>query len=311
MARFAASFFLLLALAFPNGASAFSDVFIFGDSFSDVGNNGPSAIPPALIDLVGVWGYDADRWTNAGGTLWSDSLASQLGVPAAAVPSSLGGNNYAVGGARADELTGPGGQITNYGTSVGNSADPNALYIVFAAGNDLLQGQDAASTITDVIDAVLALDAMGANHVLVGNLPDFSPLAPGSGPLATPPQGLPIPATAAAFTSAFNSGLATALAGITGPNIYELDVAGVLDPLLADPVGNGYAAGLSLCVDDPLCIAGSGQSQYLMFDHVHFMSDPHDLIAASVMAAIPEPSTALQLGLGLLVAGGMGRRRRR
>lgn len=285
----------LCFVASDSPAHAYSDVFFFGDSFSDTGNFGPS---DASAVLPGSFGYDPDRWTNNGGTVWSESFSATLGFASAAVASSDGGNNYAVGGARADELA---PQIGSFNADLdGGSADTTALYIILAGGNDMLQGQTPASTVTDVVNSILSLSALGAENILVASIPDLSPLAPGTGPLATGPDGVPIPAGSDVWAQDFNTGLAAAIPGLTGVNVIEFDLASLLNALITDPVGNGFSSGLSLCVNDANCIAGIGTENFLMQDHVHFMSATHELIAAGAIAAIPEPSIALLMGLGLI-----------
>ncbi len=287
----------LLMLLVASPSAAFTNVYFFGDSLTDTGNNGPADIaPPASLQIP--YGYDPDRWTNLGGSIWSETFASSLGY--AAVADSDGGTNYAVGGARADEMA---GQVSQFSTDVGGSADSNALYIVWAGGNDLLQGFDTATTVTDVTNAIMSLSALGAQNFLVGNVPNFEPLAPGSGPLG---GFAPIPAGADLWATQFNGQLSTALAGLTGLTVYEYDAHAFLDPILADPVGSGYSQGLNLCVNDANCIAGIGTGDFVMHDHLHAMSGIHDQIAAGALAIIPEPSTALLLGLGL---GALGMRR--
>ena len=272
----------------------FTDLFFFGASGTDTGNNSPSIVMPLLGLDDAALGYDPDRWTENGGSMWSETFATALGHSGAAQASAFGGNNYARGGDTADEIQ---LQITSLSTDVGGSLDGGALYAIWGGGNDLLQGDTAANAASDVINAINSLSALGAQHFLVLNQADFSPLAPGTGPLG---GVAPIPPNADIWSTDFNNALSLALAGLGGVSIYEYDVASVLNPLVQDPVGSGFSEGLNLCADDTDCQNGIGTADFLMMDHVHMMSAAHDLIAAGAFAAVvPEPSTGVLLGLGL------------
>lgn len=291
----------LVTLAFVVGqastghATTFSDLYVFGASQSDTGNNGPIDASPVL---PASFGYDPDRWTNAGGTMWVETLAAGLGLASATVASSDGGNNYAVGGNRADQVVSE--QIPAFSAAVGGSAPSTALYVVWSGGNDFLQGQSAASTVTDVTDIILGLSGLGAENFLVLNMPDFSPLAPGGGPLG---GTVPIPPGADIWANDFNTGLSASLASLTGVTIYEYDAASLINAIFADPVGNGFSQGLALCADDIDCINGIAVDDFVMMDHVHIASPVQQLIGAGALTAVPEPSTGLLLGLGLLGLG--------
>ncbi len=295
--------FVILAIAVPieAGAATFSDLYFFGASGSDTGNAGPVDGSPTF---PAMFGYDPDRFTNAGGTLWSEDFATALGLASAAVASSDGGNNYAVSGAGAGDLT---AQIAALSADIGGPLPSTALYSIRAGGNNLLAGDDPAATATVVINQILALSALGAEYFLVGNMADISPLAPGGGPLG---PVAPIPPGAGVWASDFNTALSAGLATLSGVTIYEYDSASVINALIADPVGNGFSAGLALCSEDIDCINGIGTEDFLMMDHVHMMSTPHQLIAAGALAVIPEPSTALLVGLGLAALGARRSQRR-
>jgi phospholipase/lecithinase/hemolysin len=271
---------LTLALVFAAPSTAFTDVYFFGGSATDTGNSGP--IDGTLSHFPSEFGYDLDRWTNAGGTLWPEGLAAGLGFSEASVASSDGGNNYATSGQRADEMA---LQIAALTADVGGPLNSNALYAIWTGGNDLIQFQTAASTVTDVTSAILSLAALGAKDFLVLNYYDFSLIPPG-GPLA---DLAPLPPDADVWVSDFNSGLASALAGLSGVNIYQYDVASLINGIFADPIGAGFAAGLAFCTEDADCINGIGTEDFVMMDHLHLMSGPNQLIAADALATVTEP----------------------
>jgi len=82
------------------------------------------------------------RFTN--GFVWVEQLAQTMGIPLS--PSLLGGTNFAFGGAHTGPLphVPPTGvptltdQVTQFLGATGGLADPDALYVVFGGGNDVL-----------------------------------------------------------------------------------------------------------------------------------------------------------------------------
>ena len=187
-----------LGLAASTAASAaYSQLYVFGDSLSDSGNDfvitgkvGPS--PAYYTD-----GTHTGRFTN--GYNYADLLAQSLGLNLKA--STLGGTNYAYGGARSEyvrpELGAYGAlsfndQIAQYLGTYG-AADPNALYVLWIGSNDMsdallkavntyMSGGDpvpvisaeVSQTVTDIITALVTLETLGGKHFLVGNIPDMA-----------------------------------------------------------------------------------------------------------------------------------------
>jgi phospholipase/lecithinase/hemolysin len=269
---------LALLLAQAAGAQTFTRIFFFGDSITDTGILRPAYIP---LDLVGTWGYDPDRWTNDGGAVWAEGFAAALGHSATSRVD--GGTNYATGGARTDELA---AQINWFKADHG-TADASALYVIWAGGNDLLQGYGTSHAVNGVISAINQLNGLGAKKFLVANFYDLGPLAPGTGPLG---PLVPIPAGASQWVSAYATELSVALATLSGVTLYEFDAKALFDPIVSDPAAHGFSAGLGLCVDDPSCVAGIGVDDHLMFDHVHLTSAGHDLLAQGALRVVPPPS---------------------
>src|SRR5262245_53919145 len=148
---------VLLWLLMPvAGARAYTNVFFFGDSITDTGRNAPSDPPNNALGLVTTYGYDANRWTNNGGSVWAEGFAAALGHSATS-RDIIGGTNYAVGGSRTDQLA---AQVTLFSSDVAGVADPGALYVVWSGGNDLLQGYTTSHAVSGVIAAILQLSAL-------------------------------------------------------------------------------------------------------------------------------------------------------
>ncbi|WP_081284707.1 autotransporter outer membrane beta-barrel domain-containing protein [Chromobacterium subtsugae] len=201
---------LATALALPAAANAYSNIYYFGDSLSDVGAfGGQSGLPAGA------------RWTTGYGPNWTNVLSGHFGLQSVAnnplnATTSSSGNNYAQGGAVAQtyqaitqypntsgssgsvEQYGPGGtlliqelpqQTAAYLASTGGKADPNAVYSVWIGGNDVIAALGTASSTSGqqllgasaqyTAASVQALVKAGAKNVIVPNLPNM-----GAAPLA-------------------------------------------------------------------------------------------------------------------------------
>ncbi|MFT0534052.1 autotransporter outer membrane beta-barrel domain-containing protein [Castellaniella hirudinis] len=233
---------LSVALALPPAAQAYSNLYFFGDSLSDVGAFG------------GLGGLPSNaRWTTNNDNNWTNILAGRFGF--AASPNNpanphiaANGNNYAQGGAQANpagqaqQPTDPSGMPTGDAMAVTNlqgqlgtylaqhaRADANALYALWIGGNDVIAaaGQGAGATdylmasAASTVGTVGALKNAGARTILLPNLPDV-----GAAPLAVfaaiqaavPPAGIAAAwgaawASLAAANGAYDpAAIATALA---------------------------------------------------------------------------------------------------
>jgi len=277
---------LLLASA-AKAVPAFSNLFAFGDSLTDTGNLvafAPSTCPPSPP-------YAGCKFSN--GPLWIEGLAASLGLSVS--PAFAGGsNNYAVAGAVANDLLVS--QIPAFSAAVSGSADPGALYVVWAGANDGLFSLNPFIAADKVKQAILDLSALGATSFLVPNLPDLSltPLGTGN-------------ASALTFTLLFNNRLAANLASLggSGLEISFFDIFTRTNEVVANPGAFGFTNITGQCVNAP---AGTNCDQYLFWDDVHPTRAAHALIASNAVAVLPEPSTAVFLLLGLA---GLAARRRR
>ncbi|EPD3810938.1 autotransporter outer membrane beta-barrel domain-containing protein [Cronobacter dublinensis] len=158
-----------LALGLACGAAApavaWDNLYIFGDSLSDTGNNGR-------------YTFDSGRYP-----LYDEILASHYGVTLS--PSDKGGTNYAAGGGVAVPAIGDDNtqdQVQRYLSQTGGRADKNGLYIHWVGGNDLgaavlnpLQATSiVSSSATAAASQVRTLLNAGAGTVIVPTVPDVS-----------------------------------------------------------------------------------------------------------------------------------------
>ncbi len=274
----------------------FTQIVAFGDSLSDTGN-----------DLI-AYGtpqppYYDGRASN--GPNWIDQLASKLGV-ADPQPSLAGGTNYAYGGATADSADAENGipylaqQVQMY-LQASPTADPNALYTVWAGANDFFYGQTNPSVpADDVAAAVTSLISAGAKNLLVPNLPGqgATPLELSLGPSAVAAINALDVAYNADLTADLNS-LRVADPGVT---ITMFDTYSLLNAVLQNPAAYGFTDTTDeLIQQGPNAIA----SQYLFWDFVHPTTAADAFLADGVYSQlVPEPSgliLACFIGMALAV----------
>ncbi|HUH91138.1 MAG TPA: autotransporter domain-containing protein [Lysobacter sp.] len=278
----------------------YSQTIFFGDSLTDSGH-----FRPVLVGAVGPGGALLGKFTTNPWLVWSEYLADFYGTDANA--ANQGGDNYAVGGARAGEDSlGPLGftpsmttQLTSYLTATGGVADPNALYTVWGGNNDLFavaQGAPAQATIgaavTSQIGVVGALQAAGAQYVLVPSIPDLglTPSARAQGALAQSQ----LTQLATVYNDALYGGLAA-----TGLRVIPLDTFHLFQEVAARPGEFGFsnitgtACQPQITAQSVTCQPGTyvtpdAATSYAFADGVHPSGAAHELIAdyaASILEA--------------------------
>jgi phospholipase/lecithinase/hemolysin len=170
--------------------ASYSQLIVFGDSLSDMGN----ACPKGNMKKATVFCplYSNQRFSD--GQVWIEHLAKDLSLDLS--PSSLGGNNFAFGGASSGYENGniPGlrKQLETYLLKVQDSADPDALYVIWIGGNDFknkfasfdflnLEELLFEDLLNEISNAVKRLSRKGAQHFLIPNLPPVhrTPIASG------------------------------------------------------------------------------------------------------------------------------------
>jgi len=254
-------------------------MYVFGDSLSDTGAF--TALAPGFCPDPP---YADCRFSN--GPVWVEHLATDLGV--SATTAYAGGTNWAIGGQRTDNLFADsnfGGQLFNYLGSAGGMADADALYVIWAGGNDFLQN-DPDGTYTpgdaaqNIVDSVATLALAGAMNFLVPNLPIAAPWA-----------------------IEFNMALANGLNGISsGLNITQLDVFSTFVDITLNPGDYNLTNVTEPCLDVANATLCTNPDEYLLWDQVHPTAVGHQLIASAALAAlaVPEPALLVLFGFGML-----------
>jgi len=309
------------SMLLTSSATALTDAFFFGASFTDSGNT-VTATDLYGQSTTGTCGglttpYVGGACSN--GPVWAEVFASELGV--SAEPATAGGTNYAVGGATAipdfiaSHIGEVDGDTEDFLDQVGRfdadhalGADPGALYVISFGGNDInfseagrgpgytpltgTIGDLAAAAADAVIDTVLALSALGAQDFLLFEAPGFEVAPDFAGGLYA--------GNIAAYVSAYNAALAAGVSALSGPNITIFDMDPTLDDMLANPASYGLVNTTDSCESNPLCwLSPATADGYLWFDGVHPTQTAHEAIGLAAAAVVPEPTTALLLGLGL------------
>jgi len=279
----------------------FRTMATFGASVSDNGNAcnlSATACPPSPP-------YASGRFSN--GPLWIDTVAARYG--ASAVPSRLGGTNYAYAGARTGTVPGittpqsvpnmvvqieqylaPRGYVVSPqtlfvldGTTVGNNIN-DAL--VLSATNPNAPAAVLTQAVTDMASSILRLYSAGARHIVVVNSVNVgrTPRVNAAGPAAA--------AGATQMSAQFNGGLAQQIAALRasspGLNIYLVDAFALGEQIVANPSAFGFTNVTQPCFNDlisppPLCTT---PSQYLYWDSFHPTQATGALLAQRTITAI-------------------------
>lgn len=289
---------LLATVSSSVAAQSVNSIYFIGDSLTDSGQFG-------------------SRFTTNPGQVWSQYLAQQLGVEA--LPSSQGGTNFAVGGARVavgsqlDPLQPPGpmnppvpamtDQLTQILAASGGRLDPDALYAVWGGANDLFAvTQDINAgpaiiqqSIMGQAGIIQSLHEQGAQYIMLADIPDLGQTPEFAGSPMTS-------AIASDLTKTYNQGLAAALEN-SPANIIPLNISGLLNEVMQDPQAYGFTnvtdmactVASLLCGPDQLVLPDAAQT-YLYADGVHPTSGAHAAIADYAMSVVSAGTVMGQLG---------------
>ena len=264
-------------------------------------------------------------------------------MPAPGVPFPYG-TNYAWGGANSgpavlpvgglstpsvyrSTLPGPGelpSQLQIYGSylqGAGTGADPNALYVLWSGGGDLRDAVNYAHThpstafadgeavvsaaIGNLQGALFTLEAMGAQHVLVPNVPNVG-LTPETRDWDSNPA-FSLASYATALTGNFNLRLESMLDTFQGLSIIQFDTYALFNEILGNPAAFGITnttdpclttGALSIYIGGTVC---SAPGEMLYWDNHHPSSTIHAALGERMYAAVvPEPQIYMMMIAGCL-----------
>jgi phospholipase/lecithinase/hemolysin len=318
---------VLCAAAMAHAGPMFSNLVVFGDSLSDTGNtrNVVGANSGLIANLAG-YGSNG-RFSN--GILWHETMADVIGESRATASRVAGANNwnYAYGGARVDNATGASAgvlrQYADYNTRVGSAgADPDALFVLWAGGNDARDLVGNASPLTGIGSSIAGLQGMiagligqGATSFLVPNLPDLGKIPEN--------RGTSRAASATTVSMLWNDALLDMLMGFSNQaDIYFLDVFSVFNDVLDNPGSFGFTNTTGQCrslgflgLTENSC---ANANQWVFWDAIHPTTAAHAaigraaaqlLIDGITLHKVPEPSALLLAAAALLAMRRIGRRR--
>jgi outer membrane lipase/esterase len=324
----------LACLVAPTLAQAgpFSNIFFFGDSLSDSGNNflglggATTPVPIANNSFIPTFPYASTHYTN--GKVWAQTFAEAFGLTA--TPSLLGGNDFAFGGARTGPLTLPPADPAGFPFSLQNQvlffldthggvAPSDALYVIAGGGNNARDALDAigggapllptiAATASgfasDIATMLTQLEGAGAEHIVVWTAPDA-----GKAPAVIAAGGSFV---GTLVSSAMNGALEDLL--LDNPGLAEgvqvFDLFALLQAVTAPgaPFFTNVTDACARFVVSATDLGTCDPTAYLFWDGIHPTSGGHALIASAMIALIPEPS-ALALLLVAVAAAALALRR--
>ncbi len=272
-------------------SQSYDEIYVFGDSLSDVGNLfNATGIPPSPP-------YFEGRASN--GPLWVEYLANNLGATSTNLAfggAYTGTNNIFTSGMHS--LPGLQQQINGF-TATNTSADPNALYVLWAGANDYLYAgiTDPTVPVNNLSTAVSSLADYGAKNIMVVNLPDLGKL-----PLRNVDSQ--ISSGLNALTEAHNLGLAANLDSLSQKsdiNIIPVDVNSLFNEVITAPGEFGFTNVTDSC----LSVACANPDEFLFWDDIHPTTTAHELVgelAVSALKSEPIPEPSAELGMLALAA---------
>jgi phospholipase/lecithinase/hemolysin len=284
---------LILGSFHPASAQNYPQIYVFGDSLSDIGNiyqatnNQSPPSPP----------YFQGRYSN--GPVWVEYFKSRLNLTA-----NLD-NNFAYGGAEtgnSQQL--PPGVLTQIERfkSQNPTVDSNALYIIWAGANDYLGGtNDTTLPINNLTTAVKRLAEIGAQNISVINLPDLGKL-----PATRTTQSANLLNN---LTQRHNSGLAASLESLRQQfnseiNIRYIDVNVLFNQVYSSPKQYGFTNVTQACFQEGVIC--NRPDEYLFWDGIHPSTAAHKLfveLASTKLtpAAKPVINSRSTLGMPLII----------
>ncbi len=265
----------------------YSAVYVFGDSYSDVGNafiGTRGRTPPSPP-------YYQGRFSN--GPVWVEHIAGALGLPI--TPEVAGGTDYAVGGAQvlAPAVTTQGTvpsvpqQVALYLSQHGGKADPNALYLIEGGGNDVLNASGGSpqelgyQIALGLAESELLLRNAGARFFLVPNLLDISEL----------PAGRANAAFTSAATVAVNTSLDLLLqleSYLQGIRILRVDEYTLFQAVVRSPTHFGFTDVVNPCFNAATGAVCRDPDHTLFWDVEHPTEFGHAFFAVTVEQALAQ-----------------------
>jgi len=254
-----------LGAASASAGVPFDQFIAFGASYDDSGQfpdlelGGRTGLRFTNIDpATGLRGLSMPEWLALDLGLGRMNPSTPLLVTGARTDTVDTDNvNFAVGGYRAEEVLASvtGNSVVAAGgfrveqpgflarlASGALAVGPDTLYYALIAGNDIRDVDDPVQTAAVSAEIVQALVDAGGRYIVLPTLPKLGDFAEGDN--VAPDGGrTPLAAERTAAAIAYNAAFEQRLNAMQG-NFIRIDVLGLFDEVLADPVGFGYPADL-------------------------------------------------------------------
>lgn len=313
-------------------APAFSQILVFGDSLSDVGNLRDRMEDRGVNYPGGEYNYSDGRFTNSSDTdpgsdlyvgVWHEQLSRTFLGRTAETPSHSGGNVFAFGGATTEDGTKDfsiigvlgnditvtidniGQQVDDYITRRG--VDPNALFVIWGGGNDLINDDSAdnvSATAGRVAMLMSRLADAGARNFMIPNVPPLG---------AVPRYGDDgeVQATKHAASAAYRAELASSLDAVVGnlaaqgiqAQLYRLDIWSLFVREVAAPQTFNFTD-----IYNPARGADVDPDTFLFWDDIHPTTAAHYQIALEANRVLTgeakPPSRAVNVSTRVTVGSG-------
>lgn len=336
-------FLVVLGTISLGTAAPFSSIIGFGDSLTDVGNVAGITTPGNAPVIQGY--YQETHFSD--NVIWIETLSTYWGLPAptpgrgnsTSLPALTSGTDWAWGGSEAGSgfanVSGVTEPVPNLLTETAeylasNTPAHDALFSIWSGADNLLVGgkfgpQAAADAVAAVKTAIEDLQAAGARHFLIFNMPKMgdTPDAISGGPVSI--------AAANLYADSYNAALDIALDELRidpdflDTHIYFVNAYTLLEEIVATVNGGGTYVPDFFVPGSPVAISNvtdegldyynthsqTYPANYLFWDSVHPTTQGHQVVAGAALAAIvpePAPHTLLAAGLAALV---LARRRKK
>lgn len=284
-------------------------LLVFGDSLSDNGLAWQHSLTQAGDPVPPSPPYWQGRFSN--GPVAVEIMAQTLGYTLddrAWGGATTDTRNILNGGFGNFDNTGVQSQVSQY-LQASPSIATNTQVVLWAGANDLFLSKTPASisqTLANLQGVSQQLIKAGARQILLPLLPDLgvAPFVVEGG--ATSAQSFHN------ASESVNAGLLTLAASLSGQNpgitIRTFDTPSFVQNLIS-----GGLDGTTPCVSggfwgvESVC---ANPDQHVFWDGTHFSAVVHQQLGVAMAAVVPEPSTYLLWGLGILALGMATRRHR-
>ncbi|MFI4859524.1 MAG: SGNH/GDSL hydrolase family protein [Phycisphaerales bacterium JB063] len=274
---------------------SYSEVVVFGDSLSDVGNTANSFLI-SLFSPQAQPPYYEGRFSN--GPVWAEHLAQSLDLDAS-VRSTAGGLNYAWGGALSGDGTNFFGLVDNLGGQVDDYLDSHTptgdeLFLLWGGANDLIEiggslgelfsGSGTPQSVSDNMAGHMhQLAAAGAQNILVLNLPNLGDIPRYAGTTEQQSQN--------AVAQDYNNLLAAQVAAVETQytiDIDLLDISALVELMLNDPARYGFTNTTDPAYDTENDQVVPDPAGYVFWDDIHPGALAHEWIATAARVQLLE-----------------------